>query len=267
MKIIHQITRRLGLLLTLPLLSLMGCSYNPMIPDNHTTGSPIGAAVGAGIGAGGVAAIGGPKLYMGLAGIGGGMIGYYVTTLRYASGGVISGGGQVFQIGDYVGIYIPTDNLFEPNTADFTPQANAILDSAAAILERYPNNNILISGNTSGFGRPKWERSLSLRRARAVSSYLWNAGINNFKNPGIDMRKLEYVGYGDYFPISSTLTNKGLRSNSRIQITSYPSNADLNLDRRHLAVHNVGALKDEVGPAQPVKCGVASDASGCFVDD
>ena len=121
-------------------------------------------------------------------------------------------GGQVDTVGQRVGIYIPSDERFEPNSAEFTPQAEPILDSAAAVLQRYPDNNIMISGNTSGFGQSRWERQLSLKRAQKVSARLWNDGINNFKDPSNDMRKLNYVGYGDYFPISSgNYTNTQIR--------------------------------------------------------
>jgi outer membrane protein OmpA-like peptidoglycan-associated protein len=232
-----------------------------MVRDNHTTGSPWGAAAGAAIGAGGVAALGGPKMYMGLAGLGGGAIGYYVTTLRYDSGGIMQAGGQVYSVGEYVGIEIPTDKLFEPNSAEFTPYASNVLDSAVTVLKRYPNNNILISGNTSGFDRPKRERTLSLQRARAVSSYLWKSGINDFKNPTNDMRKLAYIGYGNYFPIASNQTNNGIRANSRIQITSYPCNADLGVDKRKMTFMNVGGLKDAPVPAKSEPCGIGN--TGC----
>jgi len=223
---------------------LASCAYNPFIADNRTTGSPIGAAVGVGIGAGSVAALGGSKPLIAAAGIGGGAIGYYVTTLRYDAGGLMQAGGKVYRVGDFVGIYIPTDKLFEVNTAELLPQAEPILDSTAAILARYPNNNILISGNTSGFSRPKWERRLSEERAKKVAAYLWNAGINQFKHQSLELRKLNYVGYGDYFPISQDITNDGIRENSRVQITSYPSTCDLLLDKKHLASRNIGALDD-----------------------
>jgi len=238
--------KRKATLITVLVCSLLvSCSYNPFITNNHETGSPGGAIIGAGIGGGGVALLDGTKPYIGLGAIIGGAVGYYVTTLRYDSGGVIQGGGKVYKLGDLIGIYIPSDNLFEPNTAEFLPLAGPILDSAAAILRRYPNNNILISGNTSGFYCSRWEQKLSERRAQKVSAYLWNADIGNFKNEtGTELRKLNYVGYGDYFPISSTITNKGIRENSRIQITSYPSNCDLLLGKRDVALHNMGALDD-----------------------
>jgi hypothetical protein len=246
---------------------LAGCSYNPFITNNHTTGSPVGTAIGAGIGAGSVALLGGTKPYIALGGLVGGAIGYYVTTLRYDAGGVIQAGGNVYKIGDYVGIYIPTDNVFEPNTDSFLPQAGPILDSAVAVLMRYPKNNILISGNTSGFYCARWEQELSERRAEKVSAYLWNAGINQFITPTLNLRKLNYVGYGDYFPIAKPLTNNGIRENSRIQITSYPSNCDLDLDQYHLAVHNIGGMDAndriaEAGPT-PSDCSTMNTAGEC----
>lgn len=224
---------------------LTSCTYNPFIGDNHTTGSPAGAVIGAAAGAGGVALFTSYKPLMVAAGIGGGMIGYYVTTLRYDAGGVMQGGGQVYKVGDYVGIEIPTDKLFEPNTAEFLPQAAPILDSAANVLQRTPNNNIVISGNTSGFSMARWEQKLSEDRAEKVAAYLWNAGVNNFKETSNNTRRLNYVGYGNYFPIATNLTNDGIRANSRIQITSYPSSCDLQLGKRDVAMRNVGAFKDE----------------------
>src|SRR5262245_29076507 len=123
---------------------LTGCSYNPFTTDNHETGSPIGAAIGAGAGAGSIAALGGTKTYMGLAGLAGGAIGYYVTTVRYESGPIVNAGGKVYLVGDFIGIYIPSDVIFEPNTDNFLPQAKPILDSVVVVLRRCPKNNILI---------------------------------------------------------------------------------------------------------------------------
>ena len=247
--------------LALFLTCLSGCTYNPFL-DNHLTGSPVATAVGAGAGVGAVALFRGSPPALIIGGITGGAIGYYASTLRFDAGGLIQGGATVYKVGDFVGIYIPTDRLFIVNTTEFTYQAPRILDSAAAVLERYPNNNILISGNTSGFGSPRWERQLSLRRAQKVAAYLWSAGINQFKDDEGGMRKLNYVGYGNYFPIASDRTNHDIRENSRIQITSYPSGCDLHLDKRRAAVYNVGGDDDaEVDKATESRCG--SDAN-CY---
>lgn len=239
------------LLFGLAQLGLNGCSYNPFISNNHTTGSPVGAAAGATAGAGTMSLLGASRGLITLGGIGGGAAGYYATTLRYAASGVIEAGGEVYQNGQYVGIYVPTDNLFEYNTAEFTDHAEPILDSVVAILNRYPNNNILVSGNTSGFNRPRREQLLSQKRAKQVAAYLWKAGINEFRSQSIHpTRKLKYVGYGDYFPIANDYTNKGIRQNSRIQITSYPSMRDLLPDRNALIMRDMGKM----GECNDEKC-------------
>jgi outer membrane protein OmpA-like peptidoglycan-associated protein len=251
----RKVTIISALALSLSLLS--GCTYNPFTPgSNDTTGSAAGTLIGAGAGAGSIALLGGTRYPIIAGGLVGGALGYYATTLRFASGGVMQTGGKVYKVGEIVGIYIPTDRIFELNTADFTPAAIPVLDSAAQVLYRYPNNNIIISGNTSGFGRPRREQILSEQRAAKVASYLWNAGIINFKEESNDMRKLQYVGYGDFFPIASSHRNEGVRENSRIQIISYPSNCDLGLDKRREAIRNIGALTSDadIDSASPKNC-------------
>lgn len=231
----------------LTVLFLTSCSVNPFQRNNHLTGSGAATAAGAGVGAGGMALMSSSKSLITLGGLGGGAVGYYVTSLRFAAGGLMQYGGQVYQVGEYAGIYLPSDQLFYPNTTEFRPQATTILNSAVAVIQRFPNQNILISGNTSGFGRPGWEQRLSQRRAQKVAAYFWqHGGIGEFKSASMNTRKLQYVGYGNYFPIANDLSNDSNRMNSRIQITIYPCDADLREMQGHKAVFkNVGALNDD----------------------
>ncbi len=241
---ITRFLKTIGLLLGA--LSLVSCTYNPMVPNNHNTGSIEGRLIGMGVGGGTAAVLGAPTPIKILAGVTGGSVGYYMTTLRYDASGIYFVGGQVYQLGQKIGIYVPTDKLFQANTADFLPQATPVLDSIVAVLQRYPDNNILISGNTSGFSSDRFEQKLSEDRAKAVAAYLWDAGMSTYKTNSLTTRKLNYVGYGDYFPITSESnhSNQGIRSNSRIQITSYPSPEDLKLDRGCLPASDIGAYKD-----------------------
>lgn len=232
---------------------LAGCTYNPLVPNNHTTGNESGRLIGIGAGAGTATLLGAPTPIKILAGVTGGSIGYYATTLRYDAGGIYYAGGQVYQLGEKIGIEVPTDKLFQANTAVFLPQATPILDSIVTVLERSPDNNIMISGNTSGFGKPSYEQKLSQERAKAVAAYLWNSNMSQFKSDTMSLRKFNYVGYGNYFPISSNLHNEGIRQNSRIQITSYPSSEDLKLSKDSLAADNIGSLnnpKDKLAPSE-----------------
>jgi outer membrane protein OmpA-like peptidoglycan-associated protein len=229
------------------LLLLVSCTYNPLSNHNELTGSATGTAMGAGIGAGSMYLLNAPHALIAAAGLGGASMGYYVTSLRFASGGVIQAGGVVYTLGDYVMIEIPSDKLFDVNTAEIEPGAEPILNSAIAVLNRYPSNHILISGSTSGMGRTRYELELSESRARQVAAYFWGNGINGFRNNGQDLhlRKLIYTGYGDYFPIASPMTAAGIRQNNRIQITGFPSCVQLRLDKRHRLFGNIGGQQDQ----------------------
>lgn len=237
---IHKIKFRMTLL-SLLALSITACSYNPFNHSDHLTGSALGAGVGAVAGGGTAAALGvsyRPTLV--LAALAGAGIGYYTTTLRFDSAGIIQGGGQVYTLGDYATIEIPSDRLFETNSSDFLPGADAILKSAVAVLNRYECNNIMISGNTSGFGSARFEHKLSEDRARQVAGFLWANGITEFKPQSNDRRKLTYVGYGNYFPVSDNITNSEIRSNSRIQITAYPTKDQLLITKKQRVFNNMG---------------------------
>ncbi len=233
------------------LLTATSCSFNPFTTDNELTGSAAGAALGGVVGAGSAALLGANKYVIALAGVGGAAVGYYVTTLNFASGGVVKAGGQVFSVGDYVTIEIPTDTIFEDNSADLLPEAGPALNSAVMVLARYPNNNILVSGNTSGFGPKRYELRLSEARAERVSAYLWSHGISAFKatDATVPTRRLMYVGYGNYFPISNNIKAASIRENSRIQITSFPGDAELGLCPRQKVFANIGEVQGE--PIQP----------------
>lgn len=246
------------IIIVLLLTLLSGCTYNPFIRDNHLTGSATPTLFGAGVGAGTVALFKGSTPAIVAGGFAGGALGYYISTLRFASGGVIHGGGKVYRIGDLVGIEIPSDYLFVVNTAELSNEAPAILNSVVAILKRYPQNNILISGNTSGFSFPRWERRISLLRAQRVAAWLWKAGIGMCTdgNTASCKHQLQYVGYGDYFPISSDLTNRGVRENSRIQITSYPDDCTAPICRKRIIQQrHIADFENGMGNEVPQRCG------------
>lgn len=226
-------------------LTLSACSYNPLSDSNHNTGSPAAAAAGGAIGLGAAAATG-LEYWPALAAatIGGAGIGYYVSSLRFSASGVVHSGGQVYALGDYVTIEIPADKIFDTNSADLLPEAEPILLSARDVINRYCCQSILISGNTSGFATTRYERKLSEARASVVASFLWANGVNGFQKNSTETRKLDYVGYGNYFPIAHNLNNDSLRSNSRIQITMYPTEDQLLIDKKHAVFANMGEIGD-----------------------
>lgn len=242
---------RVFYILTLALL-VTACSYNPFRTNNELTGNAWGAGIGAAAGVGTAAIVGNSShFWYGVAGITGASIGYYVTTLRFASAGIIQSGGQVYTLGDYVTIEVPSDEIFDTNSADLLPNAEPVLKSVVAVINRYPNNNILVSGNTSGFGSSRYEHKLSEDRARTIASYLWANGVTNLQFQEVTKtRKLNYVGYGNYFPIANDIRADGLRANSRIQITVYPTKEQLSIDKKMKNFNNISGLNEADEPAK-----------------
>src|SRR5688500_8521362 len=87
-------------------LLLTSCSYNPFLGNNHSTGNANAALIGAGIGAGGVGVLGGSKSLMALVGVGGGAVGYYSSTVSFAASPLVASGGNIYTLGDFVGLSI-----------------------------------------------------------------------------------------------------------------------------------------------------------------
>lgn len=248
----HQFKLRATLTFSL-LLSLTACSYNPFNSSDHLTGSALATGAGAVVGGGAAAAMGeSSKPVLGLAALVGASVGYYVTSLRFDSAGIMQAGGQVYTLGDYATIEIPSDRLFDTNSSDLLPQADAILKSAATVLNRYDCNNIMVSGNTSGFSSSRFERRLAENRARQVAGFLWAHGVTALKAQSLDSRKLTYVGYGNYFPVANTITNTGIRVNSRIQITAYPTKDQLLINKKQKTFNNIGDIDEPHLPVTPV---------------
>jgi outer membrane protein OmpA-like peptidoglycan-associated protein len=215
-----------------------------------TNDNAIGTLGGAAVGAGVTAALHAPAPIIGLAGVAGASLGYYMTTMTFSAGGIAKVGGKVYTVGEFLTIEIPSDNLFDPNTHEFLDNSGPALDSIVSVLKRYPGHNIIISGNTSGYGTSRAEQRLSMALAEEIASYLWLHGItDNLPNPlSAKIRRLIYVGYGDNFPIANNIRISGIRANSRIQIVAYPCEEVLHWDkiqaRKYRTFKNIGSADD-----------------------
>lgn len=243
------------------ILTITGCS-GLSEDTNPPTGNIIGPVIGGAAGISAAALLGAPKPIIGIAGVAGAGLGYYFTTLRFASSGIIAIGGHVYTLGDLVIIDVPTDRLFDTNTADFLPGTDPILSSIASILARYPSHNVFISGNTSGSWTRRFEHTMSECRASQVASYLWAHGITDtdskFETDSIELnkdpRRLIYVGYGNDFPIANSIRLNGIRANSHIQIVASPSYAKLHWNtqtKKHFKrFDNIGDSAVTLPPSQ-----------------
>lgn len=112
------------------------------------------------------------------------------------------------------------DVLFDSGKAKIKPEAYAVLDKVARVLqENVPQLNVGIEGHTDNIPikysswKSNWE--LSSARALSVLHYLTD-------KKGISPERLSAVGYGEYHPVASNDTKAGRRENRRVEIVILP---------------------------------------------
>jgi outer membrane protein OmpA-like peptidoglycan-associated protein len=122
-------------------------------------------------------------------------------------------------INNQIILLLPSDKLFETNTADFTYQGTVMLNTVSAFLKKYPEQNIHISANTSPVNSNlKFQKqSLSLQQAEHVAGFLWAKGLRQ----GPTGRQLTYSGDDADYPIATNKKFAGMMTNRRVQITVY----------------------------------------------
>ncbi len=108
-------------------------------------------------------------------------------------------------------ILLPSDFLFEYDSATLSPEAIGSLRKLAELIERNPNANFIIEGHTDSFGAPEYNAHLSLARAESVKQWL-------AAEAGIDPGRIQTRGYG----MTKLLVNGGSieqqRLNRRVEI-------------------------------------------------
>jgi outer membrane protein OmpA-like peptidoglycan-associated protein len=119
-------------------------------------------------------------------------------------------GAKIERVGEGIKITFDSGILYDVNKATLRPVAKTNLDKMAAILNKYPDTNILIEGHTDGTGSDEHNLELSRNRASSVSNYL--AGL------GVDPSRFTAMGYGESQPIATNDTNEGRQQNRRVEL-------------------------------------------------
>ena len=79
-------------------------------------------------------------------------------------------------------ILLPTDLLFDYDSATLRQAAVGSLQKLAELIDRNPNANFIIEGHTDSFGTPEYNARLSLARAESVKDWLvMSAGIQSWR--------------------------------------------------------------------------------------
>jgi outer membrane protein OmpA-like peptidoglycan-associated protein len=67
---------------------------------------------------------------------------------------------------------LPSDVLFDFDSAQLKPEADNLLSQAVGMITKYPEADIHIDGYTDSFGKPDYNSTLSQQRAAAVQAWL-----------------------------------------------------------------------------------------------
>ena len=216
------------------LLGSCATTRNPNIPD-APTGNGTGprktgmskTAKGGLLGAGGGAVVGG-VLGRVIGGKNGTAAGAIIGAAVGGSGGALIGrkmdkqaaelqrdmqNAKVERVGEGIKITFDSGILFDTNSATLRAASQTEIQKMAAVLQKYPDTNVLIEGHTDNTGSDAINNPLSQRRAQAVADYTTTQGV--------DASRVTTQGYGSSQPIADNTTEAGKQANRRVEIAIY----------------------------------------------
>src|SRR4030042_6128251 len=103
---------------------------------------------------------------------------------------------KIERVGEGIKITFDSGILFEIDSSELQPVARTNIQNLAKILNKYPDTNILIEGDTDNTGSDEYNQKLSERRAQSVADYQ--------RNLGVDGSRISTIGLGELNPIAST---------------------------------------------------------------
>lgn len=119
-------------------------------------------------------------------------------------------GAKVERIGEAIKITFDSGLMFDVNKYDLRDLSRENLAKLAAILNKYPDTNILIEGHTDSTGTREINMPLSENRARAVA--------NNLASLNVLSARVTVHGYGPDQPIGDNATVDGRQMNRRVDL-------------------------------------------------
>lgn len=109
-----------------------------------------------------------------------------------------------------VGTKVKLNNIyFSFNSDTLDQRSKVVLDNFTLFLMDNPNLKIKIEGHTDDIDTKDFNMDLSIRRAKVVRDFLWNAGI--------DYSRIEYKGYGETVPVTDNESERGRALNRRTE--------------------------------------------------
>jgi len=119
-------------------------------------------------------------------------------------------GAKVERIGEGIKITFDSGLLFDINKYDLRTASQENLTKLAAILNKYPDTNILVEGHTDSTGTREINMPLSENRAKAVANYLATQSVQS--------ARFTVHGYGPDQPLGDNSSVEGRQTNRRVDL-------------------------------------------------
>ncbi|GAC1377207.1 MAG: hypothetical protein NVSMB30_23750 [Hymenobacter sp.] len=120
---------------------------------------------------------------------------------------------KVERVGEGIKITFDSGILFDTNSATLRPTSEADITKMAAILQKYPDTNVLVEGHTDNTGSDAINQPLSERRAQAVATSTIAKGVAS--------SRVTTHGYGSTQPVGDNTTAEGKQANRRVEIAIF----------------------------------------------
>jgi outer membrane protein OmpA-like peptidoglycan-associated protein len=120
---------------------------------------------------------------------------------------------KIERVGEGIKITFNSGILFTTASSDLQSAAKDNIASLAKILNKYPDTNVIIEGDTDSDGSEEYNLKLSERRAQSVADYT--------KSAGVDAARITTVGKGETNPVASNDTAEGKAQNRRVEIAIF----------------------------------------------
>jgi outer membrane protein OmpA-like peptidoglycan-associated protein len=120
---------------------------------------------------------------------------------------------KVERVGEGIKITFNSGILFKTGSYELQVTAKENIASLSKILNKYPDTNIIIEGDTDSEGSEEYNQKLSERRAQAVADYT--------KSLGVDGVRISTIGKGESNPVASNETVEGRALNRRVELAIF----------------------------------------------
>jgi len=102
---------------------------------------------------------------------------------------------EIVETESEIRIALSADMLFDFDSAEIGPAAEAALGEAASVLREHPDLNVAIEGHTDALGADEYNTELSRERAQAVVNWL-------VEEAELDPARLHAAGKGKTEPVA-----------------------------------------------------------------